>query len=68
MNCTKLRTQGRFGIRRNFARSRLETEYLTRAYEIIVPIYERKYLEHRDQNRNSLEKEAATFRQFGIGG
>ena len=68
MNCTKLRAQGRFSIRRNFARSRLEADYLARVYEIIVPIYKRRYLEQRDQNRGSLEKEAVTFRQFGIGG
>ena len=70
MKCTKLRTQGwgRLSIRRNFVRSRLEAECLAKAYEIVVPIYKREYLEQREQNRNSLENVIATYRQFEMGG
>lgn len=68
MKCTKLRTQGMFSISRNFVRSRFEAGYLAKAYEIVVPIYKKEYLERREQNRDSLENVIATHRQFGMGG
>lgn len=68
MKCAKLRTNGKLSIKRDFARSRLDAEYLAKAYEIIVPIYKREYPERKKQNEKGSEKVIVTYQQFGVEG
>ena len=56
MNSTKLKPKKKFIIRRGFARSRLEAEYLVKSYELVVPIYGMDCLQQRDLHRDGVEK------------
>jgi hypothetical protein len=56
MNSTKLRPKTKFMVRRCFARSRLEPEYLVKSYELVVPIYGMNFLQQRDLHGDGVEK------------
>lgn len=56
MNYTELKPKTKFIIRRCFARSRLEVEYLTKSYEIILPIYKSDYLQQGNPQHNDPEE------------
>ena len=56
MNSTKLKPKTKFVMRRCFARSRLEAEYLVKSYELVVPIYGMDCLQQRDLHRNGPEE------------
>jgi hypothetical protein len=56
MNSTKLKPKTKFVMRRCFARSRLEVEYLVKSYELVVPIYGMDCLQQRDLHGDGLEE------------
>ena len=56
MNYTELKPKTKFIIRRCFARSRLEVEYLTKSYEIILPIYKRDCRQRSNPQQNDIEE------------
>lgn len=56
MNCTKVRRK--FGIKRGFSGSRLETEYLAKSYEMVVPIYKWDYLQRNPHDYDTDKVDA----------
>ena len=56
MNYTEQRPKTKFIIRRCFAGSRLEVRYLTKSYEIILPIYKRDCLQQGNPQHNDTEE------------
>ena len=66
MNYSEIKPKTKFIIRRHFARSRLEVEYLTKSYEIILPIYKRDCLKQGNPQQNDIEEVTAIYPE-GIG-
>lgn len=66
MNYTELKPKTKFIIRRCFTRSRMEVEYLTKSYEIILPIYKSDYLQQGNPQQNDIEEITAIYPE-GIG-
>ena len=66
MNYTKQKPKTKFVIRRFFARSRLEADYLAKLYEEIVPIYKKECLQQGNQQQNDIEEITAIYPE-GIG-
>ena len=64
MNCTKRKTK--FTIRRCFAGSRLEADYLAKSYEIVLPIYKRGLQQRRNPQKNDIDEVTAIYPE-GIG-
>lgn len=56
MNSIKSKAETKFLITRHFARSRLETEYLVKSYELIVPIFRTNCLKQRNLDKDTIGK------------
>lgn len=66
MNCTRLGVKAQFMVRRSFAKSRLEAEYLAKSYEMIVPVYRMGVLRRKEVNKAGADEMFARHPE-GIG-